>query len=107
LFLVLTTIFVATTGDSMTYVISVSMSKTDSPSTLVRVFWGIAMGVMALILISVGSGGIGKLQSFIVVTAVPVSIILLPSLWGALQIVLEKGRLLKSAEVSTKSSSDA
>jgi glycine betaine transporter len=107
LFLVLTTIFVATTGDSMTYVISVSMSKTDSPSTLVRVFWGIAMGVMALILISVGSGGIGKLQSFIVVTAVPVSIILLPSLWGALQIVLEKGRLLKSAEVSRKASSDA
>jgi glycine betaine transporter len=91
----------------MTYVISVSMSKTDSPSTVVRVFWGIAMGVMALILISVGSGGIGKLQSFIVVTAVPVSIILLPSLWGALQIVLEKGRLLKSAEVSRKASSDA
>jgi glycine betaine transporter len=60
-----------------------------------------------LILISVGSGGIGKLQSFIVVTAVPVSIILLPSLWGALQIVLEKGRLLKSAEVSRKASSDA
>jgi choline-glycine betaine transporter len=83
------------------------MSKTDSPSTVVRVFWGIAMGVMALILISVGSGGIGKLQSFIVVTAVPVSIILLPSLWGALQIVLEKGRLLKSAEVSRKASSDA
>ncbi|MGI9523164.1 MAG: BCCT family transporter, partial [Hyphomicrobiaceae bacterium] len=44
LFLVLTTIFVATTGDSMTYVISVSMSKTDNPSTVVRVFWGIAMG---------------------------------------------------------------
>lgn len=92
LFLVLTTIFVATTGDSMTYVISVSMSKTDNPSTLVRVFWGVAMGAMALILISVGSGGVGKLQSFIVITAVPVSLILLPSLWNALQIVLAKGR---------------
>ena len=92
LFLVLTTIFVATTGDSMTYVISVSMSKTHNPSTVVRVFWGIAMGLMAVILISVGSGGVGKLQSFIVITAVPVSIILLPSIWDALRITRLKGR---------------
>ncbi|APG49055.1 BCCT family transporter [Phaeobacter porticola] len=92
LFLILTTIFVATTGDSMSYVISATMTKGDSPSTAVRVFWGIAMGVMAVILISVGSGGVSKLQSFIVVTAVPVSLILLPSLWDALRITLAKGK---------------
>ena len=92
LFLVLTTIFVATTGDSMTYCLSVSMSNNDNPSTVVRVFWGVAMGVMALILISVGAGGVGKLQSFIVVTAVPVSLVLLPSLWDAVRITLLKGR---------------
>ena len=103
LFLILTTIFVATTGDSMTYVISVSMSKSDNPSTLIRIFWGVAMGVMALILISVGTGGVGKLQSFIVVTAVPVSLVLLPSLWGALQIVLIKGRELQTLKNETES----
>lgn len=92
LFLVLTTIFVATTGDSMTYVISVAMSNEDRSATWVRVFWGLAMGAMALILISVGSGGVGKLQSFIVVTAVPVSLVLLPSLWDAVRITLLKGR---------------
>ena len=92
LFLVLTTIFVATTGDSMTYCVSVSMSQSDSPSTVVRVFWGMAMGIMALILISVGSGGVGKLQSFIVITAVPVSLVLLPSLWDAVRITLLKGK---------------
>jgi choline-glycine betaine transporter len=92
LFLVLTTVFVATTGDSMTYVISVAMSSNDNPSTPVRVFWGVAMGAMALILISVGSGGISKLQSFIVVTAVPVSLILLPSLWDAVRITLALGK---------------
>lgn len=92
LFLVLTTIFVATTGDSMTCVLSVSMSDGANPSTLVRVFRGVAMGLMAVILISVGSGGIGTLQSFIVVTAAPVSLILLPSLWDAVRITLEKGR---------------
>jgi choline-glycine betaine transporter len=92
LFLILTTIFVATTGDSMTYVISVAMSNEDRSSTAVRVFWGVAMGAMALVLVSTGSGGIGKLQSFIVVTAVPVSLVLLPSLWDALRITLAKGK---------------
>jgi glycine betaine transporter len=41
------------------------------------------MGILAAILISIGSGGISALQSFIVVTAVPVSLVLLPSLWTA------------------------
>lgn len=86
LFLVLTTIFVATTGDSMTYAVSMVMTGTDHPQSSVRVFWGVMMGVVAALLISIGSGGISALQSFIVVTAVPVSLVLLPSLWNAPQI---------------------
>ena len=92
LFLILTTLFVATTGDSMTYVISTIMSKDGQADAAVRVFWGVAMGLMAMILVSTGAGGVGKLQSFIVVTAVPVSLILLPSLWDAVRITLLKGR---------------
>lgn len=91
LFLVLTMIFVATTSDSMSYVIATAMSDAH-PSAPLRAFWGLAMGVMALILISTGAGGIGKLQSFIVVTAVPVSLVLLPSLWDAPRITLRLGR---------------
>tara|TARA_R110000744_G_scaffold2188_9_gene8630 strand:- start:10487 stop:12046 length:1560 start_codon:yes stop_codon:yes gene_type:complete len=86
LFLILTTIFVATTGDSMTFSVSMVMTGTDSPKSSLRVFWGVIMGVMAALLISIGSGGISALQSFIVVTAVPVSFVLLPSLWNAPQI---------------------
>lgn len=89
LFLILTTIFVATTGDSMTYTISMVMTGTDDPPTMLRIFWGVIMGVMAIILISIGSGGISALQYFIVVTAVPVSFILLPSLWVAPRIARE------------------
>ncbi|MEH6576422.1 MAG: BCCT family transporter [Amphritea sp.] len=89
LFLILTTIFVATTGDSMTYCVSMVMTGTDHPQSSVRVFWGIMMGVVAALLISIGSGGISALQSFIVVTAVPVSLVLLPSLWTAPQIALK------------------
>ncbi|RUS60834.1 BCCT family transporter [Pseudorhodobacter sp. E13] len=100
LFLVLTMLFVATTSDSMSYVIAASMTKGE-PATLLRAFWGLSMGVMALILISTGSGGIGKLQSFIVITAVPVSLILLPSLWDALRITLMLGRARKAAALPT------
>jgi len=73
-------------------VISATMSDGDNPPAAVRVFWGVAMCVMSVILISVGSGGVSKLQSFIVVTAVPVSLLLLPSLWDALRITLAKGK---------------
>jgi len=79
--LLLTTIFVATTGDSMSYAIAVVSSGHDAPNTGVRAFWGIAMALMAAILLYMGAGQISALQQFIVITAIPVSLILLPSLW--------------------------
>ncbi|MCP1675252.1 choline-glycine betaine transporter [Natronocella acetinitrilica] len=79
--LLLTTIFVATTGDSMSYTISMVASGHDEPNTAVRAFWGIAMVVMAAILLYMGAGQISALQQFIVITAIPVSLVLLPSLW--------------------------
>lgn len=86
LFLVLTTLFVATTGDSMTYAIAMVMTARAEPRMSVRIFWGIVMGLTALILITLGDGGVSALQSFIIITAVPVSLILLPTLWTAPQI---------------------
>ncbi len=83
LFLLLTFLFVATTGDSMSFTISMVNTGTETPPTMLRIFWGAMMGIVAIILISIGDGGIRSLQNFIVVTAVPVSIILLPSLWVA------------------------
>ncbi len=92
LFLILTTIFIVTTGDSMTYTISVVISGETEPNAIIRTFWGVMMGVTALILISLGAGGISALQSFIVITAVPVSLILLPSLWNAPQIAIKMAK---------------
>ncbi len=83
LFLLLTTIFVATTGDSMTYSVSIVMTGDENPPALLRIFWGVMIGILAMILVAVGSSSISALQSFIVITAVPVSIILLPTLWLA------------------------
>lgn len=82
-FLILTTIFIVTTGDSMTYTISVVISGDVEPNAAIRIFWGVVMGVTAIILISMGEGSIGALQSFIVITAVPVSLLMLPAIWAA------------------------
>lgn len=100
LFLVLTMLFVATTSDPMRYVIAASMSKGE-PATVVRAFWALSMGVMALILISTGAGGIGKWQSFIVITGVLVSLLLLSSLWDAVRITLMLGRAQKEKTQTT------
>ncbi|SDP32386.1 BCCT family transporter [Desulforhopalus singaporensis] len=81
-FLALIFIFLATTGDSMSLSMAICVTGQDDPPRSMRVFWAVSMGVAAAILIKMGSGGIGALQSFIVITAVPVGFIMLPTLWG-------------------------
>lgn len=82
-FLIVTILFVITTTDSMAYTISMVVSGKEEPHPGVRVFWVTAMGSAAACLLFIGEGSVDALQSFIVVTAVPVSIILLPTLWLA------------------------
>ncbi|WP_404400356.1 BCCT family transporter [Idiomarina seosinensis] len=79
--LLLTTVFVATTGDSMSYSIAMVGAGHEQPNRWIRLFWGGAMAVMAAVLLNMGSGQIGVLQQFIVITALPVSLIILPTLW--------------------------
>ena len=81
-FLVLIVIFLCTTGDSMSFTIAVALTGLDDPYRPIRIFWAVMMGAVAAILLLIGSGGISALQSFIVVTAVPVGFILLPPLWA-------------------------
>jgi choline-glycine betaine transporter len=86
-FLVLTILFVATTTDSMSYAIAQSCTSEDHAGTKLRALWALLMGAAAAVLISIGDGGISALQSFIVITAVPVGLILLPSVFAAPVIV--------------------
>ncbi len=88
-FLVLIIIFLTTTGDSMALTISIAVTGEDDPPTGMRVFWAVMMGAVAAVLLAIGQGGISALQSFIVVTAVPVGFILLPSLWLGPQVAAE------------------
>ena len=113
--LLLTTIFVATTGDSMSYAIAVVSAGHDEPEPIVRAFWGVAMALMAAVLLYMGAGQISALQQFIVITAIPVSLILLPSLYigpkSAYAMAREQGIVPPKGEVAlvgaTTGSSDA
>jgi glycine betaine transporter len=67
----------------MSYTIAMAVSGEGDPKVSLRVFWAILMGAIAAILLYIGNGSISALQSFIVVTAVPVSLLLLPTLWLA------------------------
>jgi glycine betaine transporter len=104
IFLVLTTLFVVTTVDSMSYSISMGVTGEGDPPKVVRVFWALIMAVIATILIKIGGGGISALQSFIVVAAVPISILMLPIIWYApkiaKQLAIEQGIVENNGEIS-------
>lgn len=106
-FLLVTIVFVATTSDSMSYTISMAVTGGGNPSSSLRVFWAVTMGAVASVLLFIGEGSINALQSFIVFTAVPVSIILLPTLWlapkVAAEMALDQG--LTTASTETKKAS--
>ncbi|WP_218002845.1 BCCT family transporter [Paraburkholderia oxyphila] len=88
LFLFLSFFSVVTNGGSMAYTIAMAMTgdRGGEPSAWLKIFWAVGMGLVGAVLITMGAGGISALQSFIVITAVPVSILILPSLWDAVRI---------------------
>ncbi len=82
-FLTLTFLFLATSVDSMAYAMSMISSQRDLPAPTLRAFWAILMGVVAALLVVLGEDSIKALQAMIVVTAAPVSLVLLAPLWFA------------------------
>lgn len=86
-FLFLIVCFLATTGNSMAFTMSMVVTGDENPPSWVRAFWSIAMGVVAIILMKIG--GVNALQSLIVITAVPVSFLLVPTLWAGPRTAVE------------------
>ena len=110
-FLVLTIMFVATTADSMSYSIAQSCTQEGDPSTRLRAAWAVTMGVAAAVLISIGDGGITALQSFIVITAVPVGFLMLPAVFAApvfvRRMALEQGVVVARSTTSAAANEPA
>lgn len=83
LFLLATIVFVLTTTDSMSLTISMAISGDGNPPRVLRAFYALVMGAVTIVLVSIGEGSVNALQSFIVVTAVPVVLLLLTTFWTA------------------------
>ncbi|MUV36489.1 Glycine betaine transporter BetL [Lentibacillus sp. JNUCC-1] len=82
-FLIVSIIFVATTADTMSYTVAATLTGSDSPMRWLRVFWAVIFGVTAVMIMSIGEDSITSIQNTIVITAVPVSLFLLPPIWLA------------------------
>src|SRR5699024_11649197 len=78
-----TILFVLTTPYSMSLTISMAFTGSGHPSKLLLLFWSLLMGAVARILLTIGEDGVESLQSFIVLTAVPVSLLMLTTFWTA------------------------
>lgn len=83
--LILVVLFLVTTGAGMTYSIAISVTGDENPPRWVRILWGIIMGAMAAVLIKIGDGGIKALQTFIIVSAVPVGLFYVPQVWAGMK----------------------
>ena len=81
--LLLTIVCTITTTNLISYSASISVIGVGDPPVSIRLFWSLIMPVSAVLLIWLGDGGIGALQSLVVITAVPISLIVLPLLWEA------------------------
>lgn len=83
LFLLVTILFVITTAESMANAVSVAITVDGHPPKSMRVYLAVIMATVTIVLLMFSEGGIEAIQSFIVVTAVPVSLLLLPTFWAA------------------------
>lgn len=82
-FLLVSIIFVATTTDTMAYTLAVTLTGNDHPKRWLRVFWAVIFGATTSMILTIGEDSITAIQNSIVITAVPVSLLLLPPLWIA------------------------
>jgi choline-glycine betaine transporter len=86
--LLLVVLFMVTSADSISYAAAMVVSGRSTPPTLLRLFWALMIGTLTLVLLRIGSSlgdstSIDALQAFIVIAAVPVTPLVLSTLWTA------------------------
>ena len=101
--LVLVVLFMATSADSMSYAAAMVVSAKSTPPALLRLFWALMIGSLTLVLLRIGTSlgdntSINALQAFIVITAVPVTPLVLLSLWTAPRLAWKEWRQRQPAQ---------
>ncbi len=88
-------LFMCTSADSISYAAAIVVSGKEIPPKKIRFFWALMIGSLTVALLRVGSGvgdqtSIDALQSFIVITAVPVTPLIISTLWTAPKLALKE-----------------
>ena len=86
--LLLIILFMSTSADSISYAAAIVLSGQEVPPKKQRLFWAVLIGLLTISLLRIGGGSSGQtsidaLQSFIILTAIPVTPILLTTLYTA------------------------
>ncbi|MBC9229640.1 choline BCCT transporter BetT [bacterium SPL81] len=100
---VLVMLFFVTSADSGALVTDYLTSKTENSPTWQRLFWTVLMAVLAIILLLVG--GLAALQSSIIMSALPFTIVMLLMSWGllkALKIDVTKMKAIQEARITPR-----
>ena len=88
-------LFMCTSADSISYAAAIVVSGKETPPKKIRLFWALMIGLLTIALLRIGSQNgddtsIRALQSFIVITAVPVTPLIISTLWTAPKLALKE-----------------
>ena len=94
-------LFMCTSADSISYAAAIVVSGKETPPKKIRLFWALIIGFLTIALLRIGSDTVGKtsidaLQAFIIITAIPVTPIIISTLWTAPTLALKEYRKLRN-----------
>ena len=95
-------LFMCTSADSISYAAAIVVSGEEIPPQKIRLFWALMIGFLTIALLRIGSEigdqtSINALQAFIVITAVPVTPLIISTLWTAPKLALKEYAKIKKS----------
>ncbi len=92
-----------TSADSISYAAAIVVSGKEIPPQKIRLFWALMIGFLTIALLRIGSDigdqtSINALQAFIVITAVPVTPLIITTLWTAPKLALKEYKKIKNSK---------
>ena len=99
LFMVLVIIFFVTSSDSGSFVVDMLAEGGDqNPPVWSRAFWGTMEGLIAIVLLLVGSGGLAAMQTSAILVAAPFSIVMVLMVIATAKALLAENRVRQRAK---------
>ena len=98
--ILLIVLFMCTSADSISYAAAIVVSGKETPPKKIRLFWALMIGFLTIALLRIGTEigdktSIDALQAFIVITAVPVTPLIVSTLWTAPKLAFKEYKRLK------------